>query len=169
MVTRPVVYPVGRRGAPSFVATVAAAGRHADLRVTSFVRREGGEEAADLGLDPDSRIAEVVRVGRIDGHPAAHVTSILPADLVGDLGADLAGRPLARLSGRGHRLRTRLRVELGVPPGSSAGILRLPQGSPCWLVRSHSLRLPSGRTVEAARMWLRPSLVRVVWIDQTGA
>lgn len=87
----------------TLIPQVVAMGRSTEARLLSFTYAPPPTYVAEaLGLDPQERVQQAVRVRRAEGAPFSHLTTYVPEPIAAHYSeADLAGTPLFELLERG--------------------------------------------------------------------
>lgn len=166
-VARRLEYVVGPSMAPSWSATVRAAGARPGAELLSVTALECDEAtAAALELEVGTPTVELRRRGTVDGLVATSSLSVVPrtwADAVeraaggGSLyeGFRHAGLDVTRAWSCG---------ELVTPPAEIAAQLGHEGRPPTWFLESVNRERRTGRNVEYARTWLRADVFRIRFV-----
>ncbi|MEO1063269.1 MAG: GntR family transcriptional regulator [Actinomycetota bacterium] len=166
-VARRLEYVVGPSMAPSWSATVRAAGAEPGSELLSVTPAVcDAERAGVLEIDEGAPTIELRRRGSVDGLVATSSVSVVPrrwGDAVehaaagGSLydGFRRAGLDVARAWSCG---------ELVTPPAEVAAELGHEGRPPTWFLESVNRDRPTGRIVEYARTWLRADVFRIRFV-----
>jgi GntR family transcriptional regulator len=161
-----IPYPIRDVADPSWSQIVRDAGHepsYADVQVDSL--RAPADLARTLEIPRGRTLTRLRRTGFVDGQPASHGTTYLPADLVPDLASALAKEPSITKVLRevyGHEPeRLWSRVEISTAPAGNAERLGLVGRPPAWCVDSANRCTRTGRPLQVGRGWFRADTFQV--------
>lgn len=161
-------YPISTRIAPSWSATLRAAGHDATYELVEVRRADAPAELAVL-----TDAVHVVRRGAVDGQVATYARSWIPSGLLHD-----ARRALDRHGSLCQALiheagvvpaRRWSRAELVLPPAEVADLLEVEPRLMAWRIDSCNEHATTGGLVELSSSWLRADVFRVRFELDSGA
>jgi DNA-binding GntR family transcriptional regulator len=165
---RRVDYPINADRAPSWSATITAAGATSRSVVVSCARADPPPEVASLlGVAADRSCHRLVRRSYVDGTAAAWGIEWVPVDVVPDLAAALRAydslyRILLTTAGATpRRVWVRASAEL-LEPHVAAQLDATPSG-PAWFVESLNTEPRDDRPLCLTQRWIRADVIRVVF------
>lgn len=162
-VARRLEYVVGAKMAPSWSATVRAAGGTPGAEVLGCEPGAASPEVARLLEIGDAEVYTLRRRGYVDGLVATSASSAVPVEFgAASLAASQGGSLHAAFRELGldvHRAWSR--AELVVPGADVAEALGYEGRPPTWLVESLNRDRCSRRAVEYSRTWMRADVFRL--------
>jgi DNA-binding GntR family transcriptional regulator len=170
---RRIDYPIDADRAPSWSATITAAGATSRSVVVSCAPADPPPEVASLlGPTADRPCHRLVRRSYVDGIPAAWGVEWVPIDVVPDLASALRAedslhRILVTTAGAAPR-RVWVRASAELLDPHIANQLDATASSLAWFVESLNINTDDNQPLCLTQRWIRSDVIRVVFESTLG-